>query len=44
MKKSHLLFILPLLLTFVSCDSNDSTTKITFKEYVDIVNNQQEGD
>ena len=44
MKKLQLLFVLPLLMSLVSCNTTDSTTKISFKEYVEIVNNQQEGD
>ena len=44
MKKLQFLFVLPLSLTLFSCQTTDSTVKITFKEYVEIVNNQQEGD
>ena len=44
MKKLQFLFVLPLSLTLFSCQATDSTIKITFKEYVEIVNNQQEGD
>lgn len=44
MKKIQLLFVLPLLMSLVSCNTTDSTIKISFKEYVEIVNNQQEGD
>ena len=31
MNKLILIFIIPILMTFISCDSTDSTTKISFK-------------
>lgn len=44
MKRLSFLIVLPVALSLISCNGSNSTIKISFKEYVEIVNNQQEGD